>query len=247
MAQTVRIVQALKKQLKQRGITYRELAHDLELSESAVKQMFAASDMNLSRLDRICEILSMDITDLLAQMESDSRKLRSLTHAQETELVSNPKLLVMAYCLVNFWSFEDIVANFEVTEPEGIALLVHLDRMQLIELLPGNRVKTLIDSNFDWVPNGPIEQFFRKEAQGPFFDSSFDEEGCLRLVKNGDISISARQSLSDRLSVIGQHFDDLVIDERKLPFNQRVGTTMVLAIRNWEFEAFAKFRRAPMG
>ena len=53
----------LKVQLKQRGITYPELAAALVLSELAVKQMFATGDMNLSRLDRICEILSMDISN----------------------------------------------------------------------------------------------------------------------------------------------------------------------------------------
>ena len=65
MAQATRLVHELKSQLKIRGITYRELAHELQLSESAVKQMFSSGNMTLARLDRICEILSMDLADLL--------------------------------------------------------------------------------------------------------------------------------------------------------------------------------------
>ena len=244
MSQSPRIVQTVKDQLKQRGITYRALAHELDLSESAVKQMFSSGDMSLSRLDRICDVLAMDISDLIDVMDKDRRRLRALSLEQEAELVGNPKQLVVAYCLVNHWRFEDILAEFDITEPEAVQIVVKLDRMKLIELLPGNRAKPLVASNFDWLPDGPIEQYFRKEVQGPFFDNSFSDEACVRLVKNGDISVASRAQLCERLAGLGQQFDDVVIDERKLPLNQRIGTTMVLAIRNWEFEAFAKFRRA---
>jgi len=115
--------------------------------------------------------------------------------------------------------------------------------MQLIELLPGNRAKVLVANNFDWLPNGPIETFFRREAQGPFFDSSFDGDDSVRLVKSGDISANSRQNICDRLTAIGQHFDDVVLTERKLPQEKRNGTTLVVAIRHWEFEAFASLKR----
>ena len=115
--------------------------------------------------------------------------------------------------------------------------------MKFIELLPGNRVKPLIATNFNWQPNGPIETYFRKEVQGPFFNASFNQEGCLRLVKNGDISLVGRQQLLERLHSIGQLFDDTVREERRLPLEQRQGTTMVLAIRHWMFEAFTALER----
>jgi len=96
MAQTPRIVQIVKAQLKQRGITYRALARELALSESAVKQMFASGDMNLSRLDRICEVMAIDITDLMREVEADQLRLQALSVEQEKVLVSNPKLLLVA-------------------------------------------------------------------------------------------------------------------------------------------------------
>lgn len=243
MAQTPRIIETLKATLKQQGITYRELAERLDLSESAIKQMFASGDMNLSRLDLICQILSMDISDLMAAMQSSEKRLQSLTSAQEQKLVSNPRLLVMAYCVLNRWTFEQIIEQFDISEPEGVKLLVKLDRMQFIELLPGNRAKLLVASNFDWLPKGPVEVYFEKEAQGPFFNNNFDEEGCLRLVKNGDLSNAGRQSMCERLLAIGQHFDGLMMEEQKLPLESRSGTTMVLAIRHWEFAAFTDLRR----
>ncbi len=243
MAQATRLVQELKSLLKQRGVTYRELAQELDLSESAIKQMFSSGNMTLARLDRICEVLALDFGDLLRLSEASAQRLQSLSLEQETELISDPKLLLTAYCLVNNWTFAEILERYELTEVEGITYLARLDRMRLIELLPGNRVKALIASNFSWHPNGPIEQYFRKEVQGPFFDADFTEDGCLRLVKNGDISAVARQQLLERLHHIGQIFDDTVREERKLPLDQRQGTTMVLALRHWMFDAFAKLER----
>ena len=199
--------------------------------------------MTLARLDRICEIISLDLGDLVQQSENSGRQLQSLSIEQEAELISDPKLLLTAYCLVNHWTFADILERYELTEVEGIRYLAKLDRMKFIELLPGNRVKPLIATNFNWQPNGPIETYFRKEVQGPFFNASFNQEGCLRLVKNGDISLVGRQQLLERLHSIGQLFDDTVREERRLPLEQRQGTTMVLAIRHWMFEAFTALER----
>lgn len=247
MAQATRLVHELKAQLKQQGITYRALATELDLSESAVKQMFSSGNMTLARLDKICEILSIDLGDLVQQSENSGRQLQSLSLEQEAELIGDPKLLLTAYCLVNHWTFADILNRYELTEVEGIRYLAKLDRMKFIELLPGNRVKPLIASNFNWQPNGPIESYFRKEVQGPFFNTNFNDDGCLRLVKNGDISPVARQQILERLHSIGQLFDDTVREERKLPLEQRQGTTMVLAIRHWMFEAFVKLERPNPG
>lgn len=246
MAHATRLVQELKGLLKTRGVTYRELAKELDLSESAIKQMFSSGNMTLARLDKICEVLSIDFNDLLQLSEASAQRLQQLSIEQETELTSDIKLLLTAYCLVNNWTFADILERYEITEVEGIRYLAKLDRMRLIELLPGNRAKPLIATNFSWHPNGPIEMFFRKEVQGPFFNANFnEEEGNLRLVKNGDISSTSRQQLLDRLNNIGQLFDATVINERKLPLAQRQGTTMVLAIRHWMFDAFVKFERSP--
>ncbi len=243
MANAARLVQEIKHLLKQRGVTYKDLAGELELSESAIKQMFSSGNMTLARLDKICEVLALDLSDLLQLSEASAQRLQALSIEQEEELISDPKLLLTAYCLVNHWTFNDILNRYELTEVEGIRYLARLDRMKLIELLPGNRVKPLIATNFSWQPGGPIEQYFKKEVQGPFFNASFAEDGCLRLVKNGDISAVARQQLLERLHAVGQMFDDTVREERKLPLDQRQGTTMVLAIRHWMFKAFATLER----
>jgi len=245
MARSPRLVEALKKQLRHKSMNYRQLAESLELSESAVKQMFASGNMSLKRLDAVCDVIGIEVSDLANIAESQEDKLESLTREQESELVDDARFLLVAYCVVNHWKFDDIVSEFDVSEHDCVQYLARLDRMKLVELLPGNRIKPLIAPNFTWQRNGPIERFFRKEVQGQFFGNSFTEEGALRLVRNGYMTLSSHQLIAEKLSAAAELFESTLWDERKMPKDQRHGTTMVLAIRQWEFSVFQQFARDP--
>ena len=240
---STRLIQIIKQQLKARGMNYRDLSSALGLSESGVKRMFATGNMSLKRLDDICQVLSMDFFDLLHLFEAEQVRLDGLSELDEQKLVDNPELLLVAYCLVNGWEVADIEARYTLRETELIPLLAELDRMKLIELLPGNRVKRLMANNFKWQVNGPIERFFRSQVQQEFFGSTFSGDGDLHLVKNADITPAAMVRLSDRLNTIGRLFDDITREERSVAHKERRGTTMVLAIRHWQYKAFRRYER----
>ena len=243
MASSSELVKILKRQIRQQGANYRLVADAIGLSESAVKRMFATGNMSLRRVDEVCDVLGMDFRDLLRLLDRDQERVESLSEADEQKLVDDPRLLLVAYCIVNRWELSDILARYRLSESEAILCLAELDRMKMIELLPGNRVKHLVGNNFNWQRNGPIERFFRSQVQQEFFGSTFSGEGDLHLVKNGDISRAAQLRLADRLMMVGRLFDDVTQDERHLPPKERQGTTMVLAIRHWQYGAFRKFER----
>jgi transcriptional regulator with XRE-family HTH domain len=242
MSQSKKLVLAIKRELKSRRLSYRDVADRLNLSESAIKQMFANGNFSLQRLDQLCDLLSLDLSDL-ARMAHNQEGLNMLSIEQEERLIGDPILLIVTYCVVNQWTFADIVNRYEISENECIKKLAELDRMRLAELLPGNRIRPLISLNFRWQPNGPIESYFRREVQGQFFDSSFNEAGELRLVKSGDISASTFQQLVHRLESVGQMFDDLAREDQAYPIEDRRGVSMVLAIRHWRFSAFKNLER----
>ena len=237
------IVQTLKTLLRQSGITYRDLAQRIGISESAVKQMFASENFSLRRLDEICEVLSMDYAELMEAALARESETDELGIELEQELVSDIRLLLIAYCLVNHWRLEDIMARYTISETEAVLLLSRLDRMGLIELLPGNRVRLLVSNSFKWQPDGPIEKFFRSQVQNEFFGGSFQGDGAIRLVKNGDLTRASQRLLAERLQGIGQMFDDINREERRQPSSRRQGTTMILALRNWQFTVFSKLER----
>ncbi len=243
MPTSTQLVRALKLALKTRGITYKVLATRLDLSESAIKHMFSTGNLSLKRLDELCAVLELDISDLVNLSGADEPRMEQLPAEYEEEIVADNRLLLFAYCLINYWQVDEILDRYQITPEESLRFLRRLDQMKVIEAQPGNRVRLLIANNFKWRKNGAIERFFRSKVQMEFFDSDFTDDGAIRIVKNGMLSKKSQLQLAERLQAIGELFDDASREERKLPANQRQGTTMVLAIRNWFFEGFRELER----
>ena len=79
MAQTREIITTLKKALKAAGKTYADVAVELGLSEASVKRLFAQQSFSLERLDRLCHMLDMEISDLVQLMNEQQQRLQQLT------------------------------------------------------------------------------------------------------------------------------------------------------------------------
>ena len=93
MAQTSLIISTLKNTLKSHGKTYADVAKHLDLSEASVKRMFAQQTFSLNRLDNICHMMDMEITDLMQQVnDSTARQINELSHEQEKELARRASL-----------------------------------------------------------------------------------------------------------------------------------------------------------
>jgi len=243
MARSQQIIDTLKQELRAQGINYRELATKLSLSESTIKHMFSTKNFSLKRLDKICDVLGIELTDLVEQFDARTPKLDQLTIENEKLLISDIPLLMVAYCITNQWSVEDILRNYTISETECIRCLAQLDRMKMIELLPENRVRLIVSTNFQWHKNGPIENYFKKEAQKHFFNGSFSDDESLHMVKLGGLSDKSIQQIIERLKSAGELYQELYQEDRKQSFDKRHGTSMVLAIRKWQFHAFREFQR----
>jgi predicted XRE-type DNA-binding protein len=54
MAELQQLLVTLKRQIKARGLTYRDVAAALKLSEPSVKRLFSTGNLSLERLVDIC-------------------------------------------------------------------------------------------------------------------------------------------------------------------------------------------------
>ena len=243
MTTSLRLIATLKRLLKARSMTYRDLATRLDLSESAVKHMFSTANFSLKRLDEVCEVLEIDLGELIGQSEAQEPRIEKLPAEYEEEIVANGRFLLIAYCLVNHWRLEEILERYDISRADAFRYLRRLDQMRIVEVLPGDRVRLLIANNFAWRKNGAIERFFNERVQTEFFRHSFATDGAIRIAKNGMLSIKAQAQLREKLKAIGELFDDTTWEERKMPASERHVTTLVLAMRQWIFEGFREYER----
>lgn len=240
-----KLVEELKRALKAAGKTYAELAHFLGVSEPAVKRTFSEQNFTLDRFVLACEFASVSLGEICQRVDERPPPISKLTVEQEEELFTDIKLLLMANLVLNHWRFAEIISTFEFDEHEAIRLLARLDRMRMLELLPGNDYKLLVSRNFSWRPNGPVQRFFNKYVQGPFFDAQFDQPGEKLQFASGMLSKANFVRFHQGMQKLAQEFDELVREDVELPLSERHTCSMVLAIRPWAFPPFARYRRKP--
>lgn len=69
MSQIRLLIAALKQEFCKQRINYRQVAKVLNLSEISVKRLFYDEAFSITRLERVCEMLYLDISDLIHRME----------------------------------------------------------------------------------------------------------------------------------------------------------------------------------
>ncbi|MGA8259624.1 MAG: helix-turn-helix transcriptional regulator [Arenicellales bacterium] len=243
MAQSEDLIDALKRELRRRGLTYANVAGELDLSESSVKRMFASRQFNLQRLEKICDLVDLEIGDLARLADERRRDIEQLTEEQEQVLVKDPKLLLTAFLLLNHWTVEKITGSYDIDDLEAIRLLARLDQLKIIDLLPGNRVRMRLSRTFSWRPNGPIQRLFETQVQSEFFHSRFNRPGELRLVLNGMLSDQSIGLMHQRMQRVAAEFEHCVSEDHKTVVDERLGTTLIMAIRPWALSMFEVYRR----
>lgn len=243
MAQVAALVEALKSALKSSRMTYANVAAGLGLSESSVKRKFSRHEFSLSEIDRICTLCSMDISDLVKLMEQQHGRLHALTVDQEREIAADIGLLVVTVCVLNRWSFDNIIEFYVFEELELVQMLARLDRLRLIELQPNNRIKLLVAPNFGWLPNGPIEQVFLKVIQQDFFAARFGQQDHELIVLNGMLAPASNAEFRKKMERLAREFELLNLEDTGETFATRRGYTVVLALRDWRYQGFADLLR----
>jgi len=238
MAQTPALIEILKQSLKTHRLTYADIASRLEMSEANVKRMFAKKRFSLHRIEQICELMQMEMSDLFVLYEASRQRVNALTEQQEKELVGDEKLLLVAVSVRNQLSFEQIVEHYQISATECIQHLAKLDRLKIIDLLPDNRIKLRIDEHFNWLPGGPIERFFEREIQRQFLKSRFMGELEQRQFHFGLLGDTSSQIMIEKLKSLAHEFTELHKQDLHLPLHKRHNQGLMLAMRPWHLDVF---------
>jgi transcriptional regulator with XRE-family HTH domain len=237
------MIDALKRQLKAKAVTYAELARRIGLSEASVKRMFAQRSFTLERLEQVLEAVGMDFAELVQAATDAPQLIAQLSYAQEQEIIGDTKLLIVAVASLNMIPLEEIVAVYKISEAEAVKYLLRLDKTGFLRLMPNNRVKLLVARTFSWIPNGPIQTWFRGEAYGDFLDARFAGEQEIMKLVSVMLSQRSAKALLERLKQVADEFSRQHQDDARLPYEQRHSLTFMLAARPWMPKAFQSLLR----
>ena len=236
MAQTAAFIDIVKQSLKSHNLTYADVGQKLNMSEANVKRQFAAKRFTLDRLESICKIMDMELSDLFQLYEESRQRITQLSIEQEQGLVKDRKLLAVAVGVRNRLSFVELREQYQLSETECVQYLAQLDRLKVIDLLPNNRIKLRIAEDFSWLPDGPIERFFETTLQNPFLKSHFKGKNEQRLFLHGLVSDSSIQQLTNKMRSLAKEFSEILRQDSSLSLDQRHPVGFILAMRPWDEE-----------
>ena len=242
MSDQARIVTELKQALREKGYTYAAVAAKLGLSLASVKRLFSRGDFSLQRVDQICELLDMGLWDILERAQERAAPTNPLTLTQEQEIVSDPKLFLVTWLVLNRNHLEEIVRSYRFTPAEVLRYLIRLDRLKVIELQPGNRVRLLVSRHFTWRTGGPVQKYIHQKLLREFLASHFSDNHEEFFFHGGAVTDAALLQLKRALQNAARECVE-IFERDRAGHHARRGAAFALALRPWNYSGFSEFER----
>ncbi len=184
------IIGNLKAQLKEKGITYSELAQGIGLSESGIKKIFSGSDISITRLSQICQYAGISLNEVV---DDHRTSVVDFTEQQQNEFLKNLNLFYVYWLLVyERLPIEQIQNHLKIGKLEAFKLTRKLDDLKLIKLLPNDRVRVPSIRAVNWTGQGKFVTKLYREWSSQLlsdvtqFNKSSDQVFILRYLPMSD-------------------------------------------------------------
>lgn len=243
MNQTGQLIDTLKKCLKAKGMTYRQVGRELNLSEASIKRLFSEKTFSVRRLEGICNLLDLNLYELTRLSLNAETGPSELSLRQESALAENPKLIVFFYLLLNGRDPHSIVRDYRISEDESLQFLLELDRLKLVELHPDNKVRLLTQKNIAWRKNGPVVKIHEVRIKKEFLKASFDQADERLRFETGKLSDRSHSLMLKKIGNLFKEYYDLTEIDKTLPPDQSRNTGLLIAFRPWVYSLIDSFKR----
>ncbi len=170
-SRTLGLVNALRQGLKLRGWTIRKLTSEFEVSEATIKRWLAGRGLTLDRLDALAALCDLTVAELARDTERPAG-YQELTLAQEKALSQDQFLSFLFMVVLGGYGWEELARDFDLPPRQMEAALIRLERLALIDRLPGGRVRPLIDRAIIW-RKSPMRAQFELHMKPQFMAMDF--------------------------------------------------------------------------
>lgn len=241
MSESAAIIEVLKRSLKTRGLTYRDVAKRVGLSEASIKRVFSEETFTLQRLEAICIAIGVSLTELV-RIAADSRESRAqfLSLEQEHLLATDSRLLVCFYLLLNGRASPDIMARMGLSERDLRGYYVKLDAARLIELQPRLKVRLRVGPVVTWRTDGPVYRVYERQVKAEFLQSEFKGQQDALHFRSAELSEASTKILARKLEQLARDFAELATLDVGLPTDEKQSVALLMAFRPWVFSMFGK-------
>lgn len=150
------------------------MAEALGVSESSVKRLLGSKKIGLDRIEKICEATGISFSEVCKLAEwQDEDPFLTLTFEQEKTLSESPRLLHYFTLLTDGYKPQQIEKEFQISPAESKKFLFTLDKCNLIELHPKDKVKLIKNGLFRFRREGPVGKMVFQQLKEGYLYSDF--------------------------------------------------------------------------
>lgn len=234
MTETDALTRLLKQALKAKGLTYKDVASHLGMTEAGIKRSFSLKTFSLQRFEQLCSLAGTSLEDLSSGISSHKeQKVHEYTMEQEKFFSENPLCLAVFDQLLNRETVRKTERKLKLSKRQTSTSLRALERIGLIEWLPKDRVRVLV-SDVKWRENGPLRRKFSKLAKEEFLHHQFsgkNETFTFSIIK---LTPKSLNELNLRLKELFTEFSQKGEVQSKMGFEQK-SVGVLSAVREWNF------------
>jgi hypothetical protein len=238
-----RFVEALKKSVRARGLTYAALARELRLSEASVKRMFSRGSFTLARIEDILKVLDLELHEVARMSRGAASGPAELTHEQEAALARDERLVSVFWLVLNGWRFDEVLETFSITRAQLTLAFARLEKLKLIDWGPRERARLKVPRDLRWRAGGPVKKAYGRRVMGEFLAARFDAPLELLRFESRALSAESAAVLKRRLERLVMDFNELAETDSSVPSGRRVGVALLAACRPWEFSVVNALKR----
>lgn len=239
MRETQRLLDAVKRQLRARGITYAELGRRIGLSESSVKRLFASGNFTLTRLERICGVLQLTMSELARTLDGGGQtpQSASLTEEQEHLLASESSILACFYLLLNGRTTQECRSRLRL---EAAALKDILRKLGSVGLVTGAGKTPQLNARLpiSWRMDGPVRKLYERQVREEFMQCAFKGPGESLAFHSGELSPASWRVMKRKLERLSADFAELAALDLTLKPREKSSVAVLLGMRPWVFSMF---------
>ncbi|RUO34282.1 helix-turn-helix domain-containing protein [Aliidiomarina sanyensis] len=179
-----RALETIKMTLKERGLSYTDVAERFQVSLNTVKRMLNGDDISLQRLLSLAEMCDLDVATLLRSATSGHAPHQYFTDEQDEAFAEHPDLMVLFSALRYQQNTPEQVAREQGWNPATLyQKLRQLENIGLIALEPENRFRFLVHGPLGFRPHSRV---LRQQARDYFKRA---EDALIRGEKPKDMMI----------------------------------------------------------
>lgn len=230
---------ALKKALKAKGITYKMLAEQLKISEASVKRVFSQGSLTLERVATILEWAELSFLDVSQMMDTNPQeKPQDLTLEQEEIFAKDHGLCAFFYHILYGWTAKELKRSGLFDDSSMNRFKSRLCELGLAAPAAKGDIKLLVGRGVKWHPQGPMIKVYGPALRAEFFDGDFEGSGSFRDFSTRSLTVSSQITIRKKLKVLLDEIDSMAASDNIFAAAETEPTAFFLAMRPFYFSFF---------